>query len=293
MNHPNPPKPVTQRHRYEYPVDLENANAAAANVVGFVGHGKRVLELGSGPGSITRPLKEINGCRVVAIEVDAEAARRVAPYCEQVLPADLNRPGWPERACANGKFDVVVAADVLEHLADPEAVLEGMVGALRDDGYIVLSLPHAGHNAVIASLLNGDVAYTDHGLLDRTHIRFFGLHNVQALIDGAGLKIVNAHLVSRPPELTELASQWARLAPQMRTALAANRFGGIYQVVVKATRCTAPGTALRLADLPMPDPRGTRFQRAAGSVWSLLGRHLSADARRAVTRWVKRIGVRV
>ena len=280
-------------HRYDYHVNLGNANAAAANVVEYVGTGKRVLEIGSGPGSITRQLREVGACTIVAIEIDEEAARRVAPYCERVHQADLNRAGWSQQVCADGLFDVVVAADVLEHLVDPWAALREMVCALREGGHIVLSLPHAAHNAVIASFLNGDIAYADAGLLDRTHIRFFGIHNMQALLDGAGLAIIDAHFVARPPGLTELAQQWSRLTPALRMALTQNRFGGIYQVVVKAGRAANAPPGLRLADLAAPRPEGTLLQRLAASIWTGLSARLSPAARDRVRNWVKRLGLRV
>jgi len=54
----------------------------------MVGTGKRVLELGSGPGSVTRLLKE-NQCRVTALEIDAEAIEIVSQYCEKFISATL------------------------------------------------------------------------------------------------------------------------------------------------------------------------------------------------------------
>jgi 2-polyprenyl-3-methyl-5-hydroxy-6-metoxy-1,4-benzoquinol methylase len=287
------PETDSQPHRYEYQVNLENTNAAASNVVAFVGRDKRVLEIGSGPGSITRALREAGGCRIVAIEIDEDAARRVAPYCEDVFQVDLNRAGWGAQVSGQGKFDAVVAADVLEHLVDPWATLREMIGVLAPGGAIVVSLPHAGHNAVIASLINGDVAYARHGLLDRTHIRFFGIHNIQALFNDAGLAIVDAHFVSRPPLLTELSEQWQRLPAGTRATLDGNPYGGIYQVVVKAVISNGAVGGLQLAQLTAPDPRGTFFQRTAGPVWSRLSRNLSPAARDRVKRWVKKAGIGV
>jgi len=280
------------RHQYDYQAHLGNTNAAAANVVQFVGQDKRVLEVGSGPGSITRLLKEAGNCRVTALEIDAEAARAVAPFCERVLSADLNSPGWSGEVCAQGKFDVVVAADVLEHLMDPWGVLRELTGCLVKGGYLVVSLPHAGHNGVIASLINGDLSYGGPGLLDRTHIRFFGIHNMQALFNDAALTIQAAHFVSRPPLLTELSAQWTRLPEAVRTALNANLFGSVYQVVVKAVPSADPAGGLQLAQMQVPDARGSKMQRAAGPVWAWLSARLSPGARDNLKAFIKRLGVR-
>ena len=53
-----------KRHNYEYDVDVQ-LNTAPANVIRMVGHNKRLLEIGCGPGSITKILAEKNRCKVI------------------------------------------------------------------------------------------------------------------------------------------------------------------------------------------------------------------------------------
>lgn len=47
--------------------------------------------------------------------------------------------------------------------------------------YGTLSLPHVGHAAIAGCLIDEDFEYRQWGLLDRTHVRFFGIKNVQNL----------------------------------------------------------------------------------------------------------------
>ena len=145
-------------------------------------------------------------------------------------------------------FDVVVAADVLEHLYDPWRTLRQMASLISFDGAIVVSLPHSGHAAFLGALASNDVAYGDLGLLDRTHIRFFGLKNVEALFAQARLKIIDVRFVILTPEETELAAQWHQLPEFVRAALRLSRYANIYQVVVKAVPLGRPGTPLSLLD---------------------------------------------
>lgn len=277
-------------HKYDYPVDPAEDNAAN-KVVHFVGQGKRVLDVGSGPGVITRLLKDPGGCRIVAVEIDPQAAAMVAQYCERVLCSDLNSASWIDEARKTGKFDVIVAADVLEHLYDPWEVLARLKSVLADDGYVVISLPHAGHQAVVASLLNSDFEYRDTGLLDRTHIRFFGLRNIQALIDQAGLTIVDASFVIRHPGTTDLAHQWTALPARLQRALRRARFGVVFQVVVKAvpSRTGVQGIDLCALPIPMPDqppdPRGDWLERTLSPlVRRVLGQERRSQLRRALSR---------
>lgn len=242
---------MSDRHKYEYKVDL-NADTAAAKVVHMVGSGKRVLEIGAGPGSITRLLVEHGHCKVSAVELDTNAIEKLGDFCEEIHNCDLNDPSWTRRVTHCGNFDVVVAADVLEHLYDPWTTLSAMKTILNKDGYIVVSLPHIGHNAIISCLLGGNFEYQEWGLLDKTHIRFFSIKNIQKLFAEAGLKIVEAGFVIRAPEQTEFSAQWKVLSPESKRELEKNKFGNIYQVVVKAVPESTKGQALNLLSLDIP-----------------------------------------
>ncbi|MGY4531948.1 2-polyprenyl-3-methyl-5-hydroxy-6-metoxy-1,4-benzoquinol methylase [Pseudomonas sp. TE3786] len=245
----------SDRHTYEYDVDPAS-QTAPAHVIRMVGEHKRVLEMGCGPGSITKLLAQQGQCRITGLEVDPEAIKRVTPFCESVISADLNASDWPLLLAQHEKFDVVVAADVLEHLYDPWRTLQRMVPLISADGYLVISLPHAGHAAISGCLYDGDFDYRDWGLLDRTHIRFFGLKNIEALFAQAGLKIIEARYVIKPPEETEFAPVWATLPGSVRKALSSSRHAHVYQVVVKAVPVAYAGAAVAL--LP-PAPKPTRI----------------------------------
>lgn len=242
-----------KRHNYEYKVGMEG-DGAPARVVRMVGDGKQVMEVGAGPGSITKLLTSVSNCRVTALEIDSEAIKKLELICESVYQVDLNDKFWPEAVNIDTRFDVVVAADVLEHVYEPLNVLKDMKCFLNDDGYMVISIPHVGHSVIHACLLEEDFEYSNFGLLDRTHIRFFGIRNIQKLFEDAGLKIVHAEFVVRNPEHTEFAKRWSRISPEIRSALAKNPFGEVYQVVVKAVPVEVEGKSIILMDLPV-NPR--------------------------------------
>lgn len=277
-----------QRHKYEYE---PQPNSAPARVVRIVGGDKRVLELGPGPGAITHLLKD-NGCRVTGLELDPDAIEIVAQYCEKVYPCNLNDPAWPEILSGAEKFDVIVAADVLEHLYDPWTTLSSMRPLVAENGYVVISLPHVGHNAVIACLVAGDLEYQPWGLLDKTHIRFFGIRNIQRLFNDAGFKMIEVEFVVKTPEQTEFAKRWRSLPTETRRALSSSKFGTIYQVVVKAVPESAPGKGLDLASLPIPPPTAGSFSAGAkgNRLLGFMLSFLSLQTRAKLAGMLKRIG---
>jgi 2-polyprenyl-3-methyl-5-hydroxy-6-metoxy-1,4-benzoquinol methylase len=161
----------TAEHYYSYAIDPQG-DSTANKVMALVGSEKQVLELGCGPGSLTRFMKEYGRCSIVAVEFDPDLAKLAEPFCEQMIVADLETlnvaAAFPEQ-----RFDVIVAADVLEHLRDPWSCLKKIRSVLKPEGYLVVSVPNVTHNALIAQMLQGRFAYADKGLLDRTHLRFF------------------------------------------------------------------------------------------------------------------------
>ena len=234
-----------ERHNYEYRVKT-SSESGPANVVRMVGQHKRVAEIGCGPGSITKILATQGQCKVTGLEIDAGAIEKAKPYCEQIFQADLNSPDWPRLLDSFERFDVVLAADVLEHLYDPWTALQRMGSLINKDGYLVISLPHIGHAGVMGCLMDGDFAYHDWGLLDRTHIRFFCLKNMEALFTQAKLKIIEVSYVTKHPLETEFAEKWLKLPETVQNVLLDSAYASIFQVVIKAVPIGYKGDAVQL-----------------------------------------------
>lgn len=235
-------------HRYSYDTDRDGGSAAA-RVVRQVGFGKRVLEIGTGPGSVTRILHE-QGCQVTGLEIDPRAVELCRPFCERIVQCDLESSDW-RRHVEGELFDVIVAADVLEHLRDPAALLQGLASLLRPDGYVVISLPNASHLSVVACLIQGRFPYQDKGLLDSSHVRFFGRADIDTLLQACGLLWQRWEAACLEPAHAELQAFWRLLGEEDRKYLTANVADGqVYQHVIKAYPSTATGhVAKARADL--------------------------------------------
>jgi SAM-dependent methyltransferase len=205
------------------------------------------------------------------------------------MQADLNSSEWPRLLDNYEKFDVVVAADVLEHLYDPWISLQRMVPLIKPDGYIVISLPHVGHAAVMSCLFNGDFEYRNWGLLDRTHIRFFCLKNIEDLFAQANLKIIEVAYVTKPPEETEFAETWGKLSSSVKAALKSSPHSDIYQVVVKALPIERPekGLLLTLENLT---------RNKVGCLTTIkrrLGARISPDVKVQILKVLSMFGIKV
>lgn len=277
-----------KRHVYEYEVD-PTSESAPANVVRLVGKQKRVLEVGCGPGSITKVLAQEGECRVTGLELDIEAIKKVSPYCETIIQADLNSADWPVLLEGIKEFDVVVAADVLEHLYDPWSALRSLSRLINSDGYLVISLPHVGHAAIMSCLYNGDFEYRDWGLLDRTHIRFFCLKNIEEMFSKAGLKIIDARYVTMEPEETEFAGSWGKLPDTVKAVLKTPSHANVYQVVIKSVPFDFPGDALRL----IPEKKDSRKTVDTKYLKKWLSSKLSTKMKQRIRSLFGLVGVKI
>lgn len=279
---------MKQHHIYEYDYDV-NGNTAPAHVVRMVGREKRVLELGCGPGAVTRVLTGVGKCKLTALDIDSDSVQMVKPYCENVIQADLNSDNWPMLLPTDDLYDVVVAVDVLEHLYDPLSVLKLMGKFVEQDGYLVTSLPHVGHAAITACLINGNFTYRDWGLLDRTHIRFFCLKNIEELFEKAGLKITEAQYVVKAPEDTEFSMDWFKLPARTRDVLEDSKHAYVYQVVVKSVPIGRTDIQIHL-EAP---PKGALLKRRLHFWKKYFASHLSSRAKHKIRKYFNLFGINI
>lgn len=146
----------------------------------------RVLDVGCGTGSITQQIRDSRHCEVIGLEPHQERAKAATKRGLDVLPSELSETLLDDL----GKFDVIVFADVLEHLSDPKVVLDTAKKFLNPNGRIIASVPNVAHWTVRLNLLRGRFDYKPTGIMDATHLRWFTRLNLKGLFVKAGLQIV-------------------------------------------------------------------------------------------------------
>jgi len=145
----------------------------------------RVLDIGCGTGLMGQRMLRRGARDVWGIEPQQRAFATANRRLSRVINSTFPCPGL-----AGEHFDLVVMADVLEHTVDPWGILRLVPPLLTDAGMVLISLPNVSHVNVIAQLARGRWTYSQEGLLDRTHLRFFTPSTTMDLIEGAGLHVV-------------------------------------------------------------------------------------------------------
>jgi 2-polyprenyl-3-methyl-5-hydroxy-6-metoxy-1,4-benzoquinol methylase len=187
---------------YRAEIDLRHVNDPHTLALGRVPARSNVLDIGVADGSVAAALSSM-GCQVWGVEIDADAARDAEHFCQEVVVGNVEELDLAARF-GDRRFDVVLMLDVLEHLTDPAKVLAGVTSVLADGGWAVISLPNVAHISVRLALLEGRFTYTDLGLLDRTHLRFFDRSGIDDLLRDAGWATFELLRVTRAFGNTEI-----------------------------------------------------------------------------------------
>jgi 2-polyprenyl-3-methyl-5-hydroxy-6-metoxy-1,4-benzoquinol methylase len=148
--------------------------------------GLRILDVGCGAGALSGALRARGAVFVAGIELDPAAAARARERLDELVEGsavDADLPWAPE------SFDLLIFADVLEHLPDPDLVLERFLGLLAPGGTVIVSVPNMRFWSVLMRLVVDRWAYTEHGVRDRTHLRIFTRRTLTAMLGAHGLRV--------------------------------------------------------------------------------------------------------
>ncbi len=178
----------------------------------------KILDVGTASGYLGRTLRE-RGHGVTGIEMDPDTAEKARGYYDYFHIADLETFEFPFR----GEFDYILFADVLEHLRDPAAVLRRCIPALKQSGKIIISVPNVANIVVRLSLLMGRFDYTDRGILDRTHFRFFTLRSLKQMMQDVSCGVSGAIPTPLPVQIVFLSTESDFYAPLHETLYALTR----------------------------------------------------------------------
>jgi SAM-dependent methyltransferase len=107
-------------------------------VAGFARYRKtnRLLEIGFGAGSFLQAAARA-GWQATGVEVSQPAVDHVRAMGFDVFHGELSEADYPE-----GDFDVIIASELFEHVADPRRLIEKSVKLLRPGGLLWATTPN-------------------------------------------------------------------------------------------------------------------------------------------------------
>ena len=219
------------QHAFKYTQFQDDPASTHSKIVSLVPPATRVLEFGCATGYMTEVLKTRLGCTVVGIEIDRDAAALAEQHAERVIVGDAETIDYAAEL-AGEEFDVVLFADVLEHLKEPDDVLRRVRPFVAENGVVIASVPNIAHASVRLALLGGEFRYREWGLLDDTHLRFFTRASIQDLFEETGYVIT--HWLRQRLDVGETEIKVPQVPEAVREWLASDPEATTYQFVLRA-----------------------------------------------------------
>ena len=219
--------------KYDVPLDLEQ-NENMKDLVRKIEPNSTVLEFGPSAGRLTQYMKDELNCKVYIVEIDQAAFEKCKQFAYDGVCDDIETYSW-ENMVDGVHFDYVIFADVLEHLRDPEKVINVVKKYIDENSKILVSVPNITHNAVVLQLLNQRFDYQPTGLLDNTHIHFFTKETAREMFERVGYHMMSCEGTFAEPYNTELHMNFEGLPKSVIDYLSSRDYGNLYQIIYEFT----------------------------------------------------------
>ena len=158
--------------------------------------GKKALDVGCGAGLLCEPLARM-GAKVTGLDAAAENVAVALAHAEpQGLDIDYRNEAIED--FGGRDFDLVTSLEVLEHVDDPQAFINGLAHALADDGLMIISTPN---RTALSKLLLVELAERTGQIPRGTHHheQFITPEELEELLKNAGLRVIDTTGISYGP----------------------------------------------------------------------------------------------
>lgn len=154
-------------------------------ILNYLAPKQKVLDVGCSVGELGATIKERFGSYVYGVDISSQNVEHAKKRLDKAIAADIEA----DFELDEKDFDVIILADILEHLYDPWSCIKRLKKYLKPGGYFIISIPNVANWHIRLRLLFGNFDYEKAGILDNTHIRFFTFKSLKKMLDNAGLEI--------------------------------------------------------------------------------------------------------
>ncbi|OBQ39352.1 MAG: methyltransferase [Anabaena sp. MDT14b] len=159
----------------------------------------RILDIGCGNGSLSNFLAQ-QGYEVVGVEESesgVQLANETFPNCHFIQGSIYNLP-YSE---IGNQFDIVLAAEVIEHLFYPKELARSAKKLLKPNGRLIMTTPYHGYLKNLALALSGKMDKHFTTLWDGGHIKFFSVASMRQLLETEDYTNIQFKFAGRFPYL--------------------------------------------------------------------------------------------
>ncbi|MDR1361628.1 MAG: glycoside hydrolase family 99-like domain-containing protein [Holosporaceae bacterium] len=218
----------------------------------------KILDVGCATGDFAVALSERKTCKIWGIEYNAgsvKIAKSTGAFVD-VFQIDLNFFSVEKFSDFQGFFDYIVFGDILEHIQDPLSIVEQFKTLLKKGGLLLLSIPNVAHSSIKGNILLNNFDYTEYGILDKTHIKFFTHKTICAFLGDLRLSIAECRFTFWAPTGSQINNPFDYLNPSVNRHIFKDKHSYVWQYVVKCAICEAAPFGenfLKLSNVKVPN----------------------------------------
>lgn len=213
----------------KYNMDMEtDVNTIPGKVISQIKPNSVVLEFGPANGRMTCYMKEELGCQVYIVEINKDAYSEAIQYAIDGICGNIEDYEWVKKF-KGIKFDYIVFADVLEHLTAPDKVLKQAEALLKEEGTLLVSIPNIGHADILLKLYLNKFEYTSIGILDDTHVHFWGYDNLESYFNQCGFSIQIEDATYMAPFFTEQHLKQEHIPFELKQMIYRRKMSDVYE----------------------------------------------------------------
>lgn len=192
----------------EKSIEYGIAHTRLRKIMELVGQesGRRVLDVGCSRGYVGSKIKTLNNY-VLGVDISELAVEEASKVLDKAIAFNLEET-WPD---LGDKFDLAVLPEIVEHIFDPVAVLKKVNQNLKSNGCVIITTPNILLWTNRVKFLLGNFRYTDQGLMDFGHIRFFTYGYLKEVLKNSGFEIIQENHIIFPGKLTAILKFWPNL----------------------------------------------------------------------------------
>lgn len=221
-----------ENRSYIYKIKLDSSQTNDARIIAsqFISDGVNVLDVGCACGDFGLFISEEKKCNVFGMEYDQDSiveAEKTNMF-KKINQVDLNTFHTNIYPDYYDFFDYITLLDVLEHTMNPEESFLKLKPYLKENGFFVISLPNISFGDIKISLLQDDFTYTDMGILDKTHLRFFTYKTIASFFSKIGFEIVECKA-----KVSDIENLSKNIPDSVKKYIKNNPHSFVYQYVLK------------------------------------------------------------
>lgn len=222
----------SENRAYIYQIELNSNQTNDARIIAsnFIENGSKVLDVGCACGDFGYYLSNDKKCTVYGMEYDHESIQVALTknIFQKINQVDLNIYDTNEHPEYINQFDYITLLDVLEHTIFPEKSLLQLKPYIKENGYFIVSLPNISFGDIKITLLNDDFEYTEMGILDKTHLRFFTYKTIAKFFASLNFEIIECKV-----KVSGLTASMKNIPLMTRKYILKNPHSFAYQYVLK------------------------------------------------------------